>query len=218
MPLDIDIRLSPGTRAPVEARRGLEALRPSLDDAVVDEAVLLVSEIVTNSVRHADLDPHDSIRVRVRGSPSMLHVDVIDPGAGFDPASLPAPNGQGGWGLWLLDRMATRWGVERDDVTRVWFELARPVSPRAPRGTSRMRHRHLPRGVPGEKEDPMGEMTDKAKGHAKEAVGDMTDDERLEREGKLDQMSGEVKGKAEDAKDKVGEGVDALKDKMRDDS
>jgi uncharacterized protein YjbJ (UPF0337 family) len=64
----------------------------------------------------------------------------------------------------------------------------------------------------------MGEMTDKAKGHAKEAVGDMTDDERLEREGKLDQMSGEVKGKAEDAKDKVGEGVDALKDKMRDDS
>jgi uncharacterized protein YjbJ (UPF0337 family) len=64
----------------------------------------------------------------------------------------------------------------------------------------------------------MGEMTDKAKGHAKEAVGDITDDERLEREGKLDQMSGEVKGKAEDAKDKVGEGVDALKDKMRDDS
>ena len=62
----------------------------------------------------------------------------------------------------------------------------------------------------------MGEMTDKAKGHAKEAVGDMTDDERLEREGKLDQLSGETKGKAEDAKDKVQEGVDALRDKMRD--
>jgi uncharacterized protein YjbJ (UPF0337 family) len=62
----------------------------------------------------------------------------------------------------------------------------------------------------------MGEMTDKAKGHAKEAVGDMTDDERLEREGKLDQMSGEVKGRADDAKDKVGEGVDAVRDRMRD--
>jgi uncharacterized protein YjbJ (UPF0337 family) len=63
----------------------------------------------------------------------------------------------------------------------------------------------------------MGEKTDKAKGHVKEAVGDLTDDERLEREGKLDQMSGEVKGRADDAKDKVGEGVDAARDRMRDD-
>lgn len=63
----------------------------------------------------------------------------------------------------------------------------------------------------------MGEKTDKAKGHVKEAVGDLTDDERLEREGKLDQMSGEVKGRADDAKDKVEEGVDAIRDRMRDD-
>ena len=63
----------------------------------------------------------------------------------------------------------------------------------------------------------MGEQMDKAKGHAKEAVGDMTDNERLEREGKLDRMGGEVKGKAEDAKDKVGDGVDSVKEKMRDD-
>jgi uncharacterized protein YjbJ (UPF0337 family) len=64
----------------------------------------------------------------------------------------------------------------------------------------------------------MGEHVDKAKGHAKEAVGDMTDNEDLEREGKMDQMSGEVKGKAKDAEEKIGEGVDTLKDKMRDDS
>jgi uncharacterized protein YjbJ (UPF0337 family) len=57
----------------------------------------------------------------------------------------------------------------------------------------------------------MGETTDKAKGHMKEAVGDLTDDERLEREGKLDQASGDVKGAAEDAKDKVEEGVDAVR-------
>jgi uncharacterized protein YjbJ (UPF0337 family) len=63
----------------------------------------------------------------------------------------------------------------------------------------------------------MGEQTDKTKGHVKEAVGDLTDNERLEREGKLDRMSGEVKGKADDAKDKVGEGVDAMRDKLRDD-
>ena len=64
----------------------------------------------------------------------------------------------------------------------------------------------------------MGEKTDKAKGHVKETVGDLTDNERLEREGKLDQMSGAVKGGAEDAKDKVSEGVDEVRDRMRDDS
>jgi uncharacterized protein YjbJ (UPF0337 family) len=64
----------------------------------------------------------------------------------------------------------------------------------------------------------MGEHVDKAKGTIKENVGDLTDDERLEREGKLDQASGDVKGAAEDAKDKVGEGVDAVRDRLRDDS
>ena len=63
----------------------------------------------------------------------------------------------------------------------------------------------------------MGEKMDKAKGHVKESVGDLTDNERLEREGKLDQVSGDVKGAAEDAKDKVGEGVDEVRDRMRDD-
>lgn len=60
----------------------------------------------------------------------------------------------------------------------------------------------------------MGEKTDKAKGHVKEAVGDATDNERLEREGKADRMGGELKGRAEDAKDKFGEGVDAAKEKL----
>jgi anti-sigma regulatory factor (Ser/Thr protein kinase) len=132
--LDIDLRLTPDARSPAEARRSLEVLRPSLDDALVDDAVLLVSEIVSNSVRHASLDAADAIQVRVRGSNSMLHVDVVDPGPGFDPERLPASRRNGGWGLQLLDRLATRWGVERDDVTRVWFELTAPVSPAPPSG------------------------------------------------------------------------------------
>jgi uncharacterized protein YjbJ (UPF0337 family) len=62
----------------------------------------------------------------------------------------------------------------------------------------------------------MGEKMDKAKGHVKESVGDLTDNERLEREGKLDQVSGDVKGAADDAKDKIGEGVDEVRDRLRD--
>ena len=123
MPFDIDLRLAPDVRAPEVARRSLDALRPSVDGAVVDEAMLLVSELVTNSVRHAELDPEDTIAVRVLTTPSALRIEVDDPGRGFDPAAIPPPNGHGGWGISLLDRLASRWGVSQADGARVWFEL-----------------------------------------------------------------------------------------------
>jgi len=55
---------------------------------------------------------------------------------------------------------------------------------------------------------------EQAKGHAKEAVGDLTYDEELEREGRRDRMAGEAKEKVERAKDKVEEGIDTVKDKL----
>jgi anti-sigma regulatory factor (Ser/Thr protein kinase) len=128
MLLDIALRLRPDRHSPAEARKSLEALRVSFDDPVVDDAALLVSEIVTNSVRHAGLDVDESIEVRIRGSRSMLHIDVIDPGPGFEANGTPPPEVDGGWGLWLLDRLATRWGVAREGRTRVWFDLASSVS------------------------------------------------------------------------------------------
>jgi len=60
----------------------------------------------------------------------------------------------------------------------------------------------------------VGSDFDKAKGHAKEAVGDLTDNEKLEREGKQDRAGGKVKEFAEDAKDKVEDAVDSVKDKL----
>jgi anti-sigma regulatory factor (Ser/Thr protein kinase) len=132
--LDIELRLRPDARSPGRARRTLEALRASVDDLVVDDAALLLSEVVSNSVRHAGLEESDAIEVRIRGSRSMLHVDVIDAGPGFEPGTRASEDG-GGWGLRLVDQLATRWGVEVGETTRVWFDLAPPVSRESDSGT-----------------------------------------------------------------------------------
>ncbi len=59
--------------------------------------------------------------------------------------------------------------------------------------------------------------TDDLKGRAKEAAGDLTNDDDLKREGKTDQASGKVKETVDDAKEKVEGAVDKVKDKLHDD-
>jgi anti-sigma regulatory factor (Ser/Thr protein kinase) len=55
----------------------------------------------------------------------MLRVEVTDPGPGFDPEmDEPTPGQAGGWGLFLTERLADRWGVDRaDGLTTVWMEM-----------------------------------------------------------------------------------------------
>jgi anti-sigma regulatory factor (Ser/Thr protein kinase) len=121
----MEVTLPPGAEAPGGARRALEGLKPVLGDHVYEETSLLVSELVTNSVRHAMLPPDEVIRLRVVTHPDRVHVDVVDGGPGFDPKAMSSPGSpESGWGLRLLNRLATRWGVRRNDDTTVWFELA----------------------------------------------------------------------------------------------
>ena len=60
----------------------------------------------------------------------------------------------------------------------------------------------------------MSPNTDDLKGRAKEAVGDMTDDDRLKREGKADRASGKAKEMVEDLKDKAEDAIDSVKEKL----
>ena len=60
----------------------------------------------------------------------------------------------------------------------------------------------------------MGEKTDQVKGRVKEAVGSLTDDKDLKREGRTDRLAGEAKEKLGHAKDKVEEVIDKAKDSM----
>jgi anti-sigma regulatory factor (Ser/Thr protein kinase) len=113
------------------ARRAVAGLAPYLDPGVAENAELLVSELVTNSVRHAGLPEEASIEFSVRASAEVLMVEVADGGRGFDHTVTPRPRAvagvaeASGWGLFLVDRIADRWGaVEMDGETRVWFELS----------------------------------------------------------------------------------------------
>jgi uncharacterized protein YjbJ (UPF0337 family) len=60
----------------------------------------------------------------------------------------------------------------------------------------------------------VGSSLDDAKGRAKEAVGDVTDNDRLKSEGKLDRAGAEIKDIGEKIKDKVHGAVDAAKEKV----
>ncbi len=97
-------------RAPGEARRLLAPLGGRIPPEVLIDLELLVSEMVTNSVKHSGRsDRH--VDVSIRAAPDAVRVEVRDGGPGFEPIPPRAapPPGAGGWGLFILDRLATRW-------------------------------------------------------------------------------------------------------------
>jgi anti-sigma regulatory factor (Ser/Thr protein kinase) len=90
----------------------------------VETLRLLITELVTNSVRHTGVD---AVLLTVLVGSSAVWTEVTDAGPGFDPAGTGTPGtNQNGWGLFLVERLADRWGVDRNgDGTKVWFELRR---------------------------------------------------------------------------------------------
>lgn len=104
------------------ARRALDQVRTSFDELTLRNARLLVSELVTNVIRHVDGDRPFSLIVEA--DERHLRVEVCDRGGGFEPAPrADTQNASSGWGLHILAQLASRWGVESDGGTRVWFEL-----------------------------------------------------------------------------------------------
>jgi len=110
---------------PTLARRQLDRWLPaSVEERYRGAVRLLVSELVTNCVRHAAADDEAAVELALRLDPSTIRVEVHDAGTGFERPAAPLPRGaDGGYGLFLVERMASRWGVDTHDGTRVWFEL-----------------------------------------------------------------------------------------------
>jgi anti-sigma regulatory factor (Ser/Thr protein kinase) len=120
----LELRLDVDPRAPLVARREIQSFAAALDEETRSNLVLLVSELVTNSLRHASFGRESWVQVEAVITPESVRVEVEDPGQRFPPA--PDVESDGGWGLVLLDRVASRWGLARDRQTRVWFEADLP--------------------------------------------------------------------------------------------
>ena len=114
-----------GLEAAADARSAVLAGDGAVPASAREDILLLVSELVTNAVRHAGVGPERSVRVKLRRWPRRVRVEVAHPGSGFHHKPMPPSlDAHGGWGLVLVDRIADRWGVTNGaGGTCVWFEL-----------------------------------------------------------------------------------------------
>ena len=106
-----------------EARSRVAGMLRNGPPSVVEDALVVLTELVTNSVRHSSSPEAQPVVVHVTITERSLIVRVCDPGHGLDPLTLPRPRETGGWGLVLVDRLSTRWGIETNDQTCVWAEF-----------------------------------------------------------------------------------------------
>lgn len=114
-----------GAQAPERARAWLRDITGTLPNDTEGTLTLLVSELVTNAVRHGAAGDDELIELELQPLDGGVNVSVSDPGPGFSPSMRDAPLDEpGGWGLVLVDQLSERWGVVRDGRTRVWFELS----------------------------------------------------------------------------------------------
>lgn len=120
----VNVSLPGGAGAASLARDELRQLPIDFEDPLLENLQLLVTELVTNSVRHADTD---AVQLLVLVTRDAVRMEVADGGPGFTPTARRRDDDpEGGWGLFLVERLADRWGVlSADEGARVWCELDR---------------------------------------------------------------------------------------------
>ena len=116
----VEIELSPRPESVAEARGAIGDLLEGLDRQNRDAVRLIVSELVTNAVRHG---PEKPISLRVSRHGDSVRGEVSDQGDGTIAISRTAEDYvNGGFGLRLVEAVSRDWGVE-EGSTRVWFEV-----------------------------------------------------------------------------------------------
>ena len=120
MSATLSVELPRTPQAPHLARRALDDLEGRLAPEVLPDVRLLVSELITNSVKYGGEGP---VRLEVQASPEGVRAEIIDQGVGFTPKARDDDLDRvGGWGLHLTEHLTSRWGTY-EGSTHVWFEI-----------------------------------------------------------------------------------------------
>lgn len=120
------IKLKADTAAIARARDECAAHTRNLTDPETRYvACLLVSELVTNTIRHGGGEPGDTLEIVFEAeSGDSLYIAVCQRGpVGRVQVESDPLARRGGWGLRLVDQLAAEWGVQEDPHC-VWFRLA----------------------------------------------------------------------------------------------
>ena len=122
----VDMRLPASPEAVATARHGLAPLQDVLTPDRLDDVRLLVSELVTNSLRHGSLGPGDKVELTVDlHDRAKVRVEVRDPGTGFALGVRPSDGTVTlGLGRYLLSQLAEAWSITVDGVTSIWFVVS----------------------------------------------------------------------------------------------
>jgi anti-sigma regulatory factor (Ser/Thr protein kinase) len=153
MAAKIELTLQPTAKAAAQARTSLDDLEHELGTALLKDLRLMVSELVTNSIRHAGPGRKDHVVLCAWLYENRFKIEVSDSGPGFAPVAT-AGRGEdvGGWGLFIVQSLSDRWGAERrGNRTVVWFEIdLRPenADTTEPHNRARSRSSALERGEP----------------------------------------------------------------------
>ncbi|MFI6504991.1 ATP-binding protein [Nonomuraea typhae] len=121
---------APSSVAVARQRLSTDLQASGVFDHAIDDAVLVVSELLSNALRHAHPLPSGMVRVAWLQSDDHIEVAVSDGGAATEPrAGRPTLSSLGGRGLGIVEYVAESWGVRHDgDITTVWAILPAPNS------------------------------------------------------------------------------------------
>ena len=125
-PSILELELERNVDAPSLARAAIVGFCQDSESSpsTIATVMLLVSETVTNAVVHPDVTPPGKIELYARLDKEQIRVEVSDEGSGFTPKARNPGQLGGGFGLYLLEKEAARWGIESAPQTKVWFEVA----------------------------------------------------------------------------------------------
>ena len=124
----LDVRYPALPAAVPAARRAFADALGDLPPELLEEAKIVVNELVTNGVRHGADPAHGWVRLVVVRRAGRLRIEVTDSGeTGGEPTLRGGgPARTSGWGLHLVENLTDRWGFSADGTRTVWCELDLP--------------------------------------------------------------------------------------------